>query len=186
MDKKTFVITTDQNSDYDACMSPILCKYDYIQFRNPESVIVMNGHEKLYDEDALDRARRAGEDAAWNLARKIVCSPTNDGYSVATLNDIFGSFLAGDCLRNYTCREAANKINEWEEKQAKTLHIGDVLVTPADTKALVTCIIPGYTYLMYSDGSCKRETNEDIEKFYKKTSQCFDPSPLFDQLKDKQ
>jgi hypothetical protein len=184
MEKKTFIITTGQNSEYVACQSPIFHKFDDIQVKSPESVAILDGHVKLYDEEALDKARHAGVDAAWNLARKIICSPANGGYSVSELHDIFGSCLASDCIRNYSCREVAEKINEWEEKKANTIHVGDVLLSPANTKALVTCIIPGYIYLVYSDGSCNRVPLENINELYKKTGQSFDPSALLDKLKE--
>jgi hypothetical protein len=75
--------------------------------------------------------RQAGQDEAWELARKIITAPIKGGYTHADLEDIFGTDFrtdyVGGCFEANSYREAAGKVQKWEEKKAKTFHVGDVV-----------------------------------------------------------
>ncbi len=72
---------------------------------------------------ALDEARTAGQNEAWELARKIVKSSLDGGYTSQEINDIFG---CGDPLGALTYKAAAEKADAWEEEH-RMLEVGTVV-----------------------------------------------------------
>lgn len=72
---------------------------------------------------ALDEARTAGQNEAWDLARKIVKPCLDGGYTVKEINDIFG---CGDPLGALTYKAAAEKADAWEEEH-RMLEVGTVV-----------------------------------------------------------
>ena len=184
MEKKTLIVTVDEKSSYVGVMPALGSRYDTITITKPVSVTPLDGYPTLYKPEALEEARQDGQNEAWELARKIITAPIKGGYTHADLKDIFGLDYVSGCFEANSYREAVDKVQQWEEKKANTIHVGDVLLSPANTKALVTCIMPGYIYLVYSDGSCNRVPLENINELYKKTGQSFDPSALLDKLKE--
>lgn len=185
MEKETIVITTGERS---SCLketkfsnkTPL--EYVSIHIGHPESVCIMDGHRMLYTESDLKAERQAGQNEAWELARKIVSSPENGGYSCLVLKDIFGSGSVSNCFRSNTYQEAIDTIKKWEE--TANISVGDVLVSTGNLKALVTYIGDDYMCLLYSDGSCGQVLKEDIKEFYKKTDQRFDVTTISDLLKE--
>ena len=75
--------------------------------------------------DSIDEARAAGQEEAWELARKIICSP---GYSISELKEIFGSKSISWCISCNTYSEAAAKVAEWE-KTKEEICVGDVFLS---------------------------------------------------------
>ena len=70
----------------------------------------------------LNMGRRAGQNEAWELVRKIFDMETND------IEDIFikeDAWNLGTVLNNYTYQEAAAKVAEWEK--IKEIKVGDVV-----------------------------------------------------------
>lgn len=61
----------------------------------------------------LNMGRLAGQNEAWELARKI--APTAGGLSSSELVEIFNAFLPRDILSNNTYQEAAAKVAQWEK-----------------------------------------------------------------------
>ena len=60
----------------------------------------------------LNMGRRAGQNEAWELARKIVLK---NGYSAYDLHEIFNCCGSHQALEDYTYQEAAAKVAEWEK-----------------------------------------------------------------------
>lgn len=137
----------------------------------------------LTDRDA-EKVKTEGQNEAWELARKIVSSPNNGGYTCPELKDIFGSALVGSCFRDNTYQEAADKERKW--KETANIRVGDVLVSTGNLKALVTYIGDDYMCLLFSDGSCGQVPKYDIKEFYKKTGQQFDVTTVVDLLKEEE
>jgi hypothetical protein len=187
MEPETIVIITGEHS---SCLKETKFGGDPItecvsvHVGHPESVYVMNGRRTLYTESDMKAERQAGQNEAWDLARKIVSSPNNGGYTCPELKDIFGTGLVGNCFRDNTYQEAADKERKW--KETANIRVGDVLVSTGNLKALVTYIGDDYMCLLFSDGSCGQIVKDDIKEFYKKTGQQFDVTTVIDLLKEEE
>ena len=111
----------------------------------------------------LNMGRVAGQNEAWNLARKIFSMEVN------VIEDIFiktGAWNLGTVLNNYTYQEAAAKVAEWE-KGKDEIKVGDVLEDMASSKVkcVVTNIYPGnMAYLVFNDGSAGMHELENMKK----------------------
>ena len=66
----------------------------------------------------LNMGRVAGQNEAWELARKITCQPINGGFNRSEFEEIFDEGYISDIFEKYTYSEAAAKVAEWEK--AKT------------------------------------------------------------------
>ena len=73
---------------------------------------------------AFNNGRLAGQNEAWELARKV--TSTAGGLSSNELVEIFNAFLPRDILSNNTYPEAAAKVAEWE-KAKEEIKVGDVV-----------------------------------------------------------
>lgn len=84
---------------------------------------------KIHPMPAKDATKEDGMNEAWEMARKIVSSEADGGYSGGELIEIFGA--EGACngsdviLRKFTATEAAAKIKAWEA--AQRICVGDVV-----------------------------------------------------------
>ena len=67
---------------------------------------------------AFNNGRLAGQNEAWELARKIAVIPKNGGYGGSKLIEIFNTAL-NDEIFNLTYPEAAAKVAEWEKATIK-------------------------------------------------------------------
>ena len=74
----------------------------------------------------LNMGRVAGQNEAWELARKIVDDVWNGGYSEGKLKQIFGYAISQLCIVKNTYPEAAAKVAEWE-KAKEEIEVGDVI-----------------------------------------------------------
>ena len=63
----------------------------------------------------LNAGRLAGQNEAWELARKIVLQPINGGYKRSEFEEIFGCGYISDIFEKYTYQEAAAKFEAWEK-----------------------------------------------------------------------
>lgn len=194
MVRKTYIVTVDEKSSFTGVM-PMPAygssRYDKVTITRPVSVAALDGNPKLYTSEVLDKERQAGEQAgqneAWDLARKILKLPGLGGYTDQELCEIFnfGAVpVISDLIRRYTYQEVADKVKKWEE--TANIRVGDVLVSPTNFKALVTCIGDDYMCLLFSDGSCGQIVKDDIKEFYKKTDQRFDLTAVVDLLKEEE
>lgn len=136
---------------------------------------------------AKSEGKEEGQNEAWELAQKILELPSKGGYTPEELVEIFGTDAAPyvhDLIRRYTFHEVVAKIQKWEE--TANICVGDVLVLPANVKALVTYIGDDDMCLLFSDGSCGQIDKDDIKEFYKKTGQRFDLTTIGDLLKEEE
>ena len=124
----------------------------------------------------LNMGRRAGQNEAWELARKIVIQ---NGYSSCDLYEIFGKSDLQRVLENYTYTEATAKVAEWK-KAKEEIKDGDVLegIYDNEVKCIVTNLCPdNMAYLVFDDGTAgvyeldnlkKTGRHIDIDSFLKK------------------
>lgn len=77
-------------------------------------------------EEEYTQAFNQGAEAAWELARKIVCFEWNGGYTLKELLDIFQADSSPKILNEHTYHEAAAKVAEWE-RQKEEIKVGDVV-----------------------------------------------------------
>lgn len=112
----------------------------------------------------LNMGRVAGQNEAWELAKKI--ASTAGGLSSSELVEIFNAFLPRDILSNNTYPEAAAKVAEWE-KAKEEVRVGDILEDIADrsVKCVATSLYPNnMAYLVFSDGSAGIHELENMKK----------------------
>ena len=74
---------------------------------------------------AFNNGRLAGQNEAWELARKIAVIPKDGGYGGSKLIEIFNTALNNEIF-NLTYLEAAEKVAEWEKAKGK-ICVGDVV-----------------------------------------------------------
>ena len=75
----------------------------------------------------MESARIAGQNEAWELARKIILPPSKGGMSSDDYIAIFGSCISeAYVMKNYTYTEAAAKVAEWENEKDE-IKVGDII-----------------------------------------------------------
>lgn len=159
MVRKTYIVTVDEKSSFTGSM-PMPAygssRYDKVTITRPVSVAALDGNPKLYTSEVLEKERQAGEQAgqneAWDLARKIV-EPENDGgYDISELRDIFG-YGPAVTLKKYSFHEAAALVQKWEEK----IRVGDVVRLryggKDDQLAVVTYVMPDLLTILLASGN---------------------------------
>lgn len=115
---------------------------------------------------AFNNGRLAGQNEAWELAKKIVDDVWNGGYSEEKLKQIFGYAISQLCIVKNTYSEAAAKVAEWE-KAKEEIKVGDVLEDIADNN--VKCVVTkphssNMAYLVFSDGSAGLNELDNLRK----------------------
>ena len=132
---------------------------------NKELKISANWRDNCAKVDSIDKARTAGQQEAWELARKIICSP---GYSISELKEIFGSKSISWCFSCNTYSEAAAKVAEWERKKEE-ICVGDMLLSNGTSnKCVVTYIGCELITMLWDDGSCSNKPKNFIRERFKK------------------
>lgn len=112
---------------------------------------------------AFNNGRLAGQNEAWELARKIFDMETND------IEDIFiteDAWNLGTVLNNYTYPEAAAKVAEWG-KAKEEIKTGDVLenICDSNVKCIVTNLYPNNrAYLVFDDGTAGMNELDNFKK----------------------
>lgn len=74
---------------------------------------------------SLHGGRIAGQNEAWELARKITCQPINGGFNRSEFEEIFDEGYISDIFEKYTYTEAAKKVEEWKNEKEE-IKDGDV------------------------------------------------------------
>lgn len=120
----------------------------------------------LVEDDVLhpiDESYNKGLNAAWELAKKIVGSPSNGGYAANELVEIFGT-VNKPVLDAYAPQEALAKVKAYEERNE--IKVGDVVKLKETTReAIVTRVTETCLYFLFKDGSCgSLFAKEDFEK----------------------
>ena len=116
----------------------------------------------------LNMGRLAGQNEAWELARKITCQPINGGFNRSEFEKIFGYGYISDIFEKYKYTEAATKVAEWEKTKAKILvKAGDVLenIYDSNVKCIVTNLYPNNrAYLVFDDGTAGMNELNNFKK----------------------
>lgn len=73
----------------------------------------------------IESARAAGQEEAWELARKILSNTEHGGYGTSELLEIFGTMMLTNIL-TLTYDEAAAKVAEWE-RMNEEICVGDIV-----------------------------------------------------------
>ena len=113
----------------------------------------------------MESARIAGQNEAWELARKIVLYD-KDSYSGEELKEIFGYAYSQTLMKNYTYLEAAAKVAEWENEKEE-IKDGDVLegIYDNEVKCIVTNLCPdNMAYLVFDDGTAGVYELDNLKK----------------------
>ena len=76
--------------------------------------------------EMTEQSRAAGQQEAWELAKKIALVESEGGYSSEELDEIFGRCQYLIEIFNLTYHEAAAKVAEWERKKEE-ICVGDVV-----------------------------------------------------------
>ena len=115
---------------------------------------------------SLSGGRIAGQNEAWELARKITCQPINGGFKRSEFEEIFGDSYISDIFKKYTYYEAATKVTEWE-KVKEEIKDGDVLegIYDNNLKCIVTNLYTdNMAYLMFDDGTAGFHELDNFKK----------------------
>ena len=122
---------------------------------------------------STDELYNKGLNDGWELAKKIVVSPTNGGYTAGELLKIFGTMES--ILNAYTPQEALAKVKAYEERNE--IKVGDVVrLKDCCVEGIVTRVDSRNIYRLFKDGSTTKEAFEDFEDFedFEKTGEHFD------------
>ena len=115
---------------------------------------------------SLHGGRIAGQNEAWELARKITCQPINGGFNRSDFEEIFGDSYISDIFKKYTYYEAAAKVAEWEKEKEK-FKDGDVLegIYDNNLKCVVTNLYTdNIAYLIFDDGTAGFHELDNFKK----------------------
>lgn len=131
---------------------------------------------------ALDEARTAGQNEAWELARKICAYALHGGYSVKEITEIFGPIEDMDAIfSKHSYKQAAQKVKDWEEEK-KAFHVGDIVELEWAGKldrAIVTKVTVNWLSVVLTNGDVD---NVGISRC-KKTGESVAISDILNQLK---
>lgn len=141
---------------------------------------IRNAYDKGYkqgvNDGSLDVKMRVegvyekGLNDAWECAKKIACDKSQNGYSLYTLREIFGTASLCGIFWNFSASEAVSKIKEYEEKQKQAdneIKVGDEVVDGEvfnSGKGIVTFASPVLLYVLWYDGSTGRRKLTDVKK----------------------
>lgn len=108
-----------------------------------------------------DKTYTKGLADAWELAKKIVLSEKEGGFSYKQLGEIFG---VGDCrfpMNTFTAEEALAKIEAYEKEME--IKVGDVVLDDGD-KGIVTRSTHNCVYILWFDGSSGTYEPSELKK----------------------
>jgi hypothetical protein len=117
-----------------------------------------------------DEVYNKGLNDAWELAKKIVISEEDGGYSLEELRNIFGYGDFESILKVFTLQEAHAKVKAYEERNE--IQKGDVVrLKGLSCKAIVTRVTKTNMCLLFKDGGCSLGCYKED---FKKTGEHFD------------
>lgn len=115
----------------------------------------------------IESARAAGQQEAWELARKIALAIISGGYSNNELKEIFGTICLDEIFK-LTYTEAAAKVAEWE-KIKEEICVGDVFLSNrTGTKCIVTHINNETVTMLWDDSSYGDRSKNFIREGFEK------------------
>lgn len=132
---------------------------------------------------AFNNGRLAGQNEAWELARKLALLDADSGYSNNELKEIFGSICLDDIF-NLTYTSAAAKVEAWE-KAREEIKVGDVVEsnTGNGKRIVVTDVWLSFDGLHFEGISPNRTLTIDASaKYYTKTGRHIDIDGFLKQI----
>ena len=124
-----------------------------------EKLKAENGNVIFEIEQAFDR----GCNAAWELAKKIVCGMYYSGYKSDELKEIFGYSIPRNIFETNKYQEAAEKIAEWEQKKEE-ICVGDVVIDWNGDTAVIIQSINDAIKLLYLNGKTHNALKGKVTK----------------------
>lgn len=126
-----------------------------------------------------DDTYNEGLNDAWELAKKIVLSDGDGGYSCEELENIFGYRSPASVFKVFAPQEVFAKVKAYEEERNE-IKVGDVVKLKsvyAQGEGIVTKITETNICLLYKNGNCnnnKCSSNSSIDRYFEKTGKHFD------------
>ena len=135
---------------------------------------------------AFNNGRLAGQNEAWELAKKIAVIPKDGGYGGSKLIEIFNTALNNEIF-NLTYPEAAAKVAEWE-KAKEEIKVGDVYMSQVGNYFVIYDIDQekGIAKILWSDLSNSARELDDIKEYYIKTGRHIDIDSFLKQIGGKE
>ena len=131
---------------------------------NKELKINANWHDNCAKVDSIDKARTAGQQEAWELARKCMLMTDREREAIfgSGYNALYG------VLTYFDYKHAAAKVAEWERKKEE-ICVGDMLLSNGTSnKCVVTYIGCELITMLWDDGSCSNKPKNFIRERFKK------------------
>lgn len=85
----------------------------------------------------MNKDYEEGLNEAWELARKIVLHNYNETYSADEVLDIWGDNSYSVILKEYTGKEALERLREYEKKKKEKIHVGDEIIHKNTNEVMV-------------------------------------------------
>ena len=125
----------------------------------------------------VNKSYNEGLNDAWELAKKIVLSDGDGGYSCDELENIFGYRSPASILKVFTPQKSIAKVKAYEEERNE-IKVGDVVkLKGCYIEGIVTRITETNICYLSKDGSCGNSScnNGDfIDSYFEKTGKHFD------------
>lgn len=129
----------------------------------------------------MESARLAGQNEAWELARKIVDDVWNGGYSEGKLEQIFGYAISQLCIVKNTYTEAAKKVAEWE-KPKEEIKRGDIIRNKYNTSSKFCVTNTGCDGHLYGVGRYGLIYSNQDPEYWEKTGRHIDIDSFLKQI----
>lgn len=146
--------------------------------------------DDVFRESCEKSAYEKGLNDAWECARKIACDKSQNGYSLYTLREIFGTASLSDIFLNFSTFEAITCIKEYEEKQKQAddeIKVGDEVVDECAIKHIVVTDEPNSGGCISLLSNYYQTTQLYPIKKLRKTGRHFDQiAEVLEQLKEAQ
>ena len=85
----------------------------------------------------MNKDYEEGLNEAWEIARKIVLHNYNEAYSADEVLDIWGDTSYFVILKEYTGKEALERLREYEKKKKEKIHVGDEIIHKNTNEVMV-------------------------------------------------
>lgn len=130
---------------------------------------------------SLHGGRIAGQNEAWELARKIFCQPINVGYKFSELKEIFDEGYISGIFEKYTYTEAATKVEEWENAKEE-IKRGDIIRNKYNTSSKFCVTDIGCDGHLYGVGGYGLIYSNQDPEYWEKTGHHIDIDGFLKQI----
>ena len=130
---------------------------------------------------SLHGGRIAGQNEAWELARKITCQPINGGFKRSDFEEIFDEGYISDIFKKYNYYEAAAKVAEWENAKEE-IKRGDIIRNKYNTSSKFCVTDIGCDGHLYGVGRYGLIYSNQDPEYWKKTGRHIDIDSFLKQI----